>query len=91
MVLEGLGLSSTSAWRQKQAQLTRASSDGSCVTSKLLRNDRRTPVQVRKLHQELDLVFGPNARFRGLHRHRLVAARDSGAKMADANSRAGEA
>ena len=46
-VLRGLGLSPTSAWRQKEAQLTRASSDGSCVTSKLLRNDRRTPLQVR--------------------------------------------
>ena len=86
MVLEGLGLSSTSAWRQKQAQLTRASSDGSCVTSELLRNDRSTLLQVRKFHQELDLVFAPNARFRGLHRHHLVATRDSGAKKADANS-----
>ena len=61
------------------------------MASKLLRDRWSTGLQVRQFDQELDLVFGPNARFRGLHRHRLVAARDSGAKMADANSRAGEA
>ena len=48
-----------SARRQKQAQFVGASSDGSRVPSKLLRDRSRTLFEMHKLNQELDLVFAP--------------------------------
>ena len=62
-----LGLRLTSARWQNQSQLVSASPDRSCVASKLLRYRWRTCLQLREFDQELDLVFGPNTRFCGLH------------------------
>jgi predicted exporter len=67
-----LGLRLTSARRQNQSQLVSASSDRSCVASKLLRYRWRTCLQLRELDQELDLIFGPNTRFCGLYCHRSL-------------------
>ena len=67
-----LGLRLTSARRQNQSQLVSASSDRSCVASKLLRYRWRTCLQLREFDQELDLIFGPNTRFCGLHCHRSL-------------------
>ena len=67
-----LGLRLTSARRQNQSQLVSASSDRSCVASKLLRYRWRTCLPLRELDQELDLIFGPNTRFCGLYCHRSL-------------------
>ena len=67
-----LGLRLTSARRQNQSQLVSASSDRSCVASKLLRYRWRTCLPLRELNQELDLIFGPNTRFCGLYCHRSL-------------------
>src|SRR5258705_13263508 len=67
-----LGLGLSSARRQNQSQLVSASSDRSCVASKLLRDRWRTCLQLREFNQELDHVFGPNTRFCGLRCHRSL-------------------
>ena len=67
-----LGLRLTSARRQNQSQLGSASSDRSCVASKLLRDRWRTRLQLREFDQELDLVLCTNTLFWGLRCHRSL-------------------
>lgn len=62
----------TFARRQNQSQLVSASSNRSCVASKLLRDRWRTCLQLREFDQEFDLIFGPNTRLCGLRCHRSL-------------------